>query len=189
MPTEPKRLFGMALPWWIQPAVVQSLIYLLVYSLFNLVVAVLIAVGPIAILAGTMLNFSISLPAYFAALILIWLWPVIWNIVGFFADLLWRGKDWSGSGIAEAVAALIFWVFQLLSPLVLYKHLSRSQVGQALQGAVRGAVATPKQTKLAYAATKAAAVKIVGPVGAAAMGAKNLVSGRKQPPGWTKGVI
>ena len=127
MNPEPIKFHGWALPWWLQPAAILPVAYFLVYSLFNLVLAVLIAIGPVVVLAGTMLHFTISLPAYFAALILVWMWPVLWNVVGFFAGELWQGVGFSKAGMTEALGALVLWLFQLLSPLVLYNHLKKTR--------------------------------------------------------------
>ncbi len=129
---ESPRLFGHVFPWWLQPAVLKTLIYLLVYSIFNLILAVLIALGPIMIFSGTMLGFSGQLSSYFGWLLIIWLWPVVWNVAGFFANSLWDGRDLTAGGIAETALAVVFYAFQLISPLVLLRHLEKSSLGQAV---------------------------------------------------------
>jgi hypothetical protein len=89
------------------------------------------------VLAGTMLNFTISLPAYFAALVMIWLWPVLWNIVGYFCAFLWAGKNWSVSGIAEGLIGMLVYVLQILSPLLALKFLEKTPIGSAVSGTIR----------------------------------------------------
>jgi hypothetical protein len=186
---ETRLLFGQVVPWWLDPSVIQAGAYLVVYSLFNLVLAILIALGPLFILAGTMLNFSVSLPAYFAALVFIWSWPVVWNMTGYFMSLLWKGRDWSASGLAEVVVAAALGIVQFLSPFVLYKHLSSGQIGQAIRGGIGNATALSGRAQAAAAASKVVAAKASGGATLLASGAskaagatKALVPGRRQEP-------
>ena len=179
---EAKKLFGLPLPWWMQFEVLRGVAYLGVYGIFNILLSVLIAMGPIVVLAGTMLNFSISLPAYFAGIILIWLWPVIWNVVGFFAGLLWEGRNWTPGGIVEAVMGGLFYGFQVFSPFVLINHLKRTQVGQSLTNSYRSARESTVGRFVTNTATTKAVAMAAGPAGVAAQGASHAA-------GWAKSQV
>ncbi len=117
--------------WWLRWEVIQLVLYVAVYFVFNLVLAILIACGPIVILMGTMMNFTFSLTAYLTLLVLVWLWPAFWNVLGYFKGVLWAGKAFSLDGIGSTIASLVLYGFQLVSPVAIGMVLKNTPVGQA----------------------------------------------------------
>jgi hypothetical protein len=127
LPVEKGKTF-----WWFRLEVFPLILYAFTHVVFNLVISCLIAIGPIVILSGTMMNFAMSIPAYFALLLFIWLWPAFWNVLGFFKNMLWVDHG----GLGSVIAAFVLFLFQLLSPLVILSILKRTHAGQVASGVV-----------------------------------------------------
>ncbi len=128
LPIEKGKIF-----WWFRIEVFPLILYAFTHVIFNLVVSVLIAIGPIVILSGTMLNFSVSISAYFALLLFVWLWPAFWNVLGYFKNMLWMDHRDVGS----VITAFILFLFQLLSPLVVFSILKRTHAGGVASGTAK----------------------------------------------------
>jgi hypothetical protein len=138
-----KMIVDSSLLWWLRPEILPLILYTLVNVGFNLALSVLIALGPVAVLLGTMLNFSISLPAYFILILFAWMWPVFWNVLGYFRDLLWAQTGMSADGISSGIASIIFFLFQLISPAAIYSMIKQTHGGRAVSesiGSVKSAV-------------------------------------------------
>ncbi|MGK5087912.1 hypothetical protein WDW86_10170 [Bdellovibrionota bacterium FG-2] len=118
---------------WLRLEVFPLVLYALTHIVFNFVIALLIAMGPIIVLGGTMMNFSVSLTAYFGLLLFICVWPAFWNVLGYFKNVLFDEK-----GAGDLFAGFIVFLFQAISPLFLYVQLKNTQVGQAASKALGG---------------------------------------------------
>ncbi len=117
--------------WWWSVDALRPIAYLPIYGLFNLVLGILIALGPIVILAGTVLNLSIGVSVYLGALISIWLWPVLWNTFGYFGHLLRADGAWNTEGIVSGILGVAFYLLQLVSPVVALLYAAKTKMGQA----------------------------------------------------------
>ena len=96
-----------------------NLLFPIVKWVFSIGISLLVAIGPIIIFSSTMLNFTIGLNIYLGTLILFFLWPLFWNIIGLLAEqVVYDGLSFSGG-----IGALIFWFLQILSPLIVLKIL------------------------------------------------------------------
>ncbi|MEK6705765.1 MAG: hypothetical protein AABZ06_08250, partial [Bdellovibrionota bacterium] len=155
-------------PWWLRPEVLPLILYAVAHVVFNLILSILIALGPIVIFAGTMLNFTISITAYFALLLFVWLWPVFWSVLGYFKGLLWAGKAFSAVGVGSFLASVVMFIFQLLSPLAVYSMVRGTHAGQVATGAKNF---VKNHVKSRMNAARAAGAAVGGPAGAA-VGAK-----------------
>jgi hypothetical protein len=116
--------------WWWRKEILPLALYAIVHVVFNFAVSVMITLGPIAILVGTMMNFAFSLPLYFILLLFVWIWPALWNVLGYFKNLLWQ--DGGAGGIIAAGAVFLF---QLLSPLAVYSLFKGTHAGKVADGA------------------------------------------------------
>jgi len=91
---------------------------------FNIGLALLITCGPIIIFSSTMLNFSIGIKAYLAALILLSLWPFLWNSISLLSEQIIK-TDYN---FKNTIGSLIIWIIQILSPLFILKLLSGASI-------------------------------------------------------------
>jgi len=126
--------------WFLRPEALRLIIYAAVHTVFNLALSIMIALGPIVILAGTMMNFSVSITAYFVLLLFIWLWPVFWNVLGYFANLLHGSGGLSLEGIGAYISSVITFFAQLFSPAAIYMLVKRTAGGQVVSKVGNGAV-------------------------------------------------
>jgi hypothetical protein len=189
----PERIsFGLAaiksaLPWWARPEVIQLVLYAVVHVVFNLVVAIMVALGPVIVLMGTMMNITFSLTAYFALLLFVLLWPTFWNVLGYFKGVLWANKGFSMDGIGSLIASGVLFLFQLFSPLAIYSMLKRTHGGQVAHQVSGGAWNRAKEfmgSKSKGSKGKGAAKGVAeasaagaGPAGVAAAGAASAAAG------------
>ena len=125
--------------WFLRPEALRLIIYAAVHTVFNLALSIMIALGPIVILAGTMMNFSVSITAYFVLLLFIWLWPVFWNVLGYFSNLLKSSGGLSIEGIGAYISSVITFLAQLFSPAAIYMLVKRTAGGQVVSKVAHGA--------------------------------------------------
>jgi hypothetical protein len=88
---------------------------------------------PLVIFLSQMLNFTIALPVFFGSFLVLCLWPVFWNLVGFVATTFWKRSDRT---LSEQIYAILFSLSQFLSPLIGMKLLSGQPIAKALGGAI-----------------------------------------------------
>lgn len=116
---------------------IQTSSFFLTAVLFNLVVSVLIAVGPIVLLMGTLLHFSGGVLIYFEFLVFIFLWPVFWALLGFFGDQLFQVQ---GGGFTPWIAGVygsLLKLIQLLSPVMALLLLKSSFIPRTFLGSIQ----------------------------------------------------
>lgn len=95
------------------------------YSIYTALISLFIAAAPIFIFMATVLELHIGLKSFFAMLISLSLWPVMWNILGQLA--LSVGSQIPTSPISSVCFWLVILALQLLSPLFtfsLFKNMS-----------------------------------------------------------------
>lgn len=122
------KLFGEFVLFQVFGKIGDILMNLFTQSIYTIFISLLLAIAPVMIFFSTMLGLSQGVGAYFASLLSLSMWPVLWNLLGLLGRELWPFIGTS------PVSSVVFWVviqiLQLFSPVfcvLLFRTLSPSQ--------------------------------------------------------------
>lgn len=109
----------------------------LAQAISTLMIALLVAIGPVVILLNTMLDFHKGVATYFASLLSFCLWPVLWNLLGSLANEL--VPHFSGSSFLKVVFWACVMLLQLISPWISVFLFTSLSPGRAVTGIINRA--------------------------------------------------
>jgi hypothetical protein len=128
----------------------KYLAYLAINFLTTFGVALMVMLFPIVIFSSQMLNFAVAWPLFIGTFLVLCLWPLFWNLVGFAATLYWAKAD---KTIGDQIYTLFFTVMQVFSPLIGAKLLSGQSIGRSISGAISTLVNPSRQAIRAIGGT------------------------------------
>ena len=97
------------------------------YSVYSVLISLLIAIGPVFIFLSTMLNMSSGLKIYFGLLVSLSLWPVLWNILSQLANHV--GTQFDDSPVTTFCLYVVIYGLQLISPIISYSIFKSMSFG------------------------------------------------------------
>lgn len=102
----------------------------LAQSISTLLITVLVAIGPVVILLGTMTSLTNGALPYLSAILGLMLWPLLWNLLGSLSQTIWPSFQ------DTSLMKVIFWIsiqlLQLLSPILSVLIFSNFAPGRAV---------------------------------------------------------
>lgn len=98
----------------IGPLMIQGLSY----SIYSVLISLLLAAAPIFMLLGTMLGMTNGIKTYFGLIISFCLWPVLWNLLGQLGNTI--SSQHTDSPLTTFCFFITINILQLLSPLISY---------------------------------------------------------------------
>lgn len=97
------------------------------FTIYSVLISLLLAVGPIFIFLSTMLNMSSGLKIYFGLLVSLSLWPVLWNILSQLANHV--GTQFDESPVMTFCLYVVIYGLQLISPIISYSIFKSMSFG------------------------------------------------------------
>lgn len=122
------KLFGGFVLLQIFGKIGDILMNLFTQSIYTIFISLLLAIAPVMIFFSTMLGLSQGVGAYFASLLSLSMWPVLWNLLGLLGRELW--PHIANSPVSSVVFWVVIQILQFFSPVfcvLLFRSLSPSQ--------------------------------------------------------------
>lgn len=115
---------------------IRYLIFMLADFIANNALGFMVGVFPLVIFLSQMFELGWILKGFLVGFILIAMWPLFWNLVGFISNSYWKSHD---KGISDYLSGVICSVLQFVAPLIGMRLVQGHGIGQAVSAGVRSA--------------------------------------------------